>query len=252
MTRFAIRREPPSLSQSFEKLHDVPNLTSLEEDDSQSWEFLEHATMELPIRTKKHSGGYSIELEGEWFSLEQKYIDRHPEFAVHFDEQGRFKHPNLSAATKNIIIGFLRYSKVLKGIKADDVKDTPVLHFIALITFREEMKSIDLPDIKHMALQELARLANDLPFPDILGALMEKEMLRSIEIDSGLMVLLLNRLHAYAPPIPEDEITQVLWKSGGPDLDPSRVVLKAMIDLKLELQDCRDVITNWYAGSRRW
>ncbi|KAF5000816.1 hypothetical protein FGRMN_1424 [Fusarium graminum] len=269
MTRFAIGSESPSLSESFERLPDMSHPTTMEEDDSQNWELLEYATMDLPIRAKKQSvtkhkqhlenftytvspGKYSIELEREMFTLEQKYIDRHSEFAVHFDEEGRFKHHNWSAATKSIIIGFLCYDEVLRGIHADDEEDTPVLQFIALVTFREEIKSIDLPDIQRMVLKELARLTNALPFPDILRVLMEKKLLWSIEIDSGLMVLLSNRLHAYAPRLPDAEITEVLWTSGGPDLEPSRIVLKTMIDLKIELQDARDAMKKIYAGSGRW
>ncbi|KAM0355740.1 hypothetical protein ACHAPU_000126 [Fusarium lateritium] len=224
--------------------------TILEQDESQSWEFVEISTATLPIRTKKPPSRYSIEIEGEEFFFEEKHIAQHPEFAVHFDEERQFKHNKLSAATKNIITSYLLYGEVLEAMHADDAKDTPGLHFLALVIFRDDMQAIDLPDIKRMAYTELARLAGDLPFHEILRVLLEEPMLQSINLDNTLLMLLSSRLHPYAPPLQKDTAVRALSTWAKSDLDPGRMVLRNMIDLRLQLQLHRDTVGILFAKTQ--
>jgi hypothetical protein len=168
--------------------------------------------------------------------------DRNHYFVDDFDEELRFKHNDWPETTKRIIIGHILYRDVLKELKAKDPQKQRLLHFISLLRFREYAGHIKAMNLRVAAEMELAHAANDVPLADILRYIVRRPKWSAFDKDNTLLMILVTRLNVWSDAIPAEEISQIIqdWPSDDA-VNPTNLILKFAIDLKLELQGCRRI-----------
>jgi hypothetical protein len=173
----------------------------------------------------------------------QDIDDKNPEFAPYFDEERCFKHNDWPEGTKRIILGYILYRDVLKELKAKDPQKTRLLHFICLLKFREYVLNINVMDLRLTAETELAHVTWELPFTDILRSIVKRPEWCAFDQDNALLMILVQRVNARNDNIPVTEILRIVQSWPEEDMNPTNLVLKFAIELKVELQGCRRLIS---------
>ncbi|SPJ82247.1 uncharacterized protein FTOL_09652 [Fusarium torulosum] len=174
----------------------------------------------------------------------QDIEDKNSEFAPYFDEERCFKHNDWPEGTKRIILGYILHKDVLKELKAKDPQKTRLLHFICLLKFREHVLNINVMDLRLTAEIELAHVTWELPFTDILRSIVKRPEWCAFDQDNALLMILVQRVNAWNDNIPVTEILPIIQSWPEEDLNPTNLVLKFAIELKVELQGCRRLVSH--------